>query len=257
MKGFKKCILVMAMAGVCLYPFVILHQVRMQKESRIESNSKKEMLLSNKVDEEKKEIKAYRNEEKNANSEIKKVDNKTSIETVTIDSMQDGIWLGDSRVVKFSTYNYIGESKNLAVNDSTILDLDNQLDEVKNGEKNRIYIEYGVQDVIHSLGNGNAKKYRKIVEKQIHKILTVKPNAEIYVNSIIPVSPTYAEKYPFTHWIPHYNDELKKMCEQNQWHYLDNDGWTEKGFADIYEDDGVTLKEEAYTLWIQEMQNGE
>lgn len=256
MKGFKKCILILATIGICSYPFVILHQVRMQKESRIESNSKKGMLLSNKVDEEQKEIKAYRNEEKNADSEIKKADNKTSIETVAIDPMQDGIWLGDSRVVKLSAYNYIGESKNLAVNDSTILDVDNQLDKIKNEEKNRVYIEYGVQDVIHSLGNGNAKKYRKIVEKQIHKILSVKPNAEIYLNSIIPVNPSYAEKYPFTHWISHYNRELKKMCEENQWHYLDNDGWTEKGFADIYEDDGVTLKNETYSLWIQSMKNG-
>lgn len=77
--------------------------------------------------------------------------------------------------------------------------------------------------------------YDVVYEEQIKKLLAVDPDANVYVNSIIPATPAALQKSPRWDKVDAFNAKIKAMCDRNGWTYIDNDALAQGGQANIYQ----------------------
>lgn len=164
----------------------------------------------------------------------------------------DSVILGDSRVMGFSTYGFFQGNRVLAGSGHTIEYIDQWLDSIKSLNPSTIFLSYGVNDMGLELGNVEGG-YRALYESKIDQILEVCPDATIVVNSIINASPSAVEESPRWNQVEEYNKDIKQMCEDRGWIYVDNSEICQNGNADIYQADGVHFLRDFYSVWAQNM----
>lgn len=129
----------------------------------------------------------------------KKVELMEAVENGKVDVFSlfyDYVLLGDSRVKGYTTYQFLQASNCLSGSGYSILDVDKFLDQIKLIKPSRVYLSFGVNDMGFKLDNTDEGSYGQLYEKQVNKILEIVPNADIYVNSIIPVTPETLVKTP-------------------------------------------------------------
>ncbi|UNT96893.1 SGNH/GDSL hydrolase family protein [Allobaculum mucilyticum] len=167
---------------------------------------------------------------------------------------QDSLIFGDSRVYGFGSYSFVPNDQVLAEAGATILNITDYLDVVKNVQPEKIYLSYGVNDMGLQIGSDRGDNgYRQVYEEQIDKLLEVSPHSQIIVNSILDATPARVEESPRWGHVAEYNEQIKQMCEDRGWTYVDNSELTQNGNADIYQPDGVHLQSNFYPLWAQNM----
>ena len=159
---------------------------------------------------------------------------------------------GDSRVVGFSLYTGIPDSHVKARNGATITELPGFVQEIAALRPQRVFIAYGINDIKSSVGGKTAAQYAEYAGKKISEMEKALDGAEIYVNSILPVSPSLAEHDPEYRKVDAYNRELKEMCRKHGWHFIDNDSIAAK-YADLYVSDGIHLEAGFYEHWGRNM----
>ena len=159
---------------------------------------------------------------------------------------------GDSRVVGFSLYTGIPDERVLARNGATIEQLDGYITQIAALKPQRVYIAYGINDIKSSVGGKTAGAYALFAGEKIRKLEEALDGAEIYVNSILPASPSLEEKDRDYQKVNDYNAELRAMCSRNGWHYIDNSAIAKK-YADLYVGDGVHLQAGFYEHWGRNM----
>ena len=159
---------------------------------------------------------------------------------------------GDSRVVGFSLYTNIPDSNVLARNGATIDALDGFIPQIAALKPERVYVAYGINDIKSAVGGKTAKSYAGYAEEKIGRLEEELEDAEIYVNSILPVSPLLEKKDRDYRKVTEYNKELRDMCLRRGWHYIDNSAIAVK-YADLYVSDGVHLQAGFYEHWGRNM----
>ena len=102
------------------------------------------------------------------------------------------------------------------------------------------------------MGGKTAGAYALFAGEKIRKLEEALDGAEIYVNSILPASPSLEEKDRDYQKVNDYNAELRAMCSRNGWHYIDNSAIAKK-YADLYVGDGVHLQAGFYEHWGRNM----
>ncbi|MCF0260061.1 MAG: hypothetical protein HUJ54_09405 [Erysipelotrichaceae bacterium] len=170
----------------------------------------------------------------------------------------DYAFLGDSRVVGFSTYGYLDDARVFAGAGHTIRNVDDYLENLKSLQPSVVYLSYGVNDTGLNIGGGEGEGgYGAVYEAQIDKILDVVPNAKIVVNSIIAPSTEAVARSPRWAAYTDFNEQLKAMCEKRGWTYVDNDALGDGGTAQIYQADGVHFLSQFYYVWGQNILDAE
>ncbi|MCF0246576.1 MAG: SGNH/GDSL hydrolase family protein [Ileibacterium sp.] len=188
---------------------------------------------------------------------IEELENSISVDPENVFSMfHDYAFLGDSRVVGFSTYGCLDDARIFAAGGDTIKDIDQHLDELKSLQPSVIYLSYGVNDTGMNVGEGEGG-YGAVYEAQIDKILNVVPKAKIVVNSIIAPSPEAIARSPRWANYTDFNSQVKAMCEKRGWIYVDNGPIDQGGAADIYQPDGVHFLSPFYNVWGQNIMNAQ
>lgn len=91
-----------------------------------------------------------------------------------------------------------------------------------------------------------AEEYKGMIETLKESL----PDAEIYVNSILPVSEETARENEVYELIPEYNKKLSKLCESMNLIFIDN---TEFMKEEYYEEDNVHMTAAFYSDWISYM----
>lgn len=162
---------------------------------------------------------------------------------------QDYVFFGDSRVVGFADYGLLDSSRIFAYAGDDVRYIEGYLDRLKNLMPSNVYLSYGINDMGMDLQNRFG--YGNIYKEWVEKILEIVPDANIYVCSIIPCSPETIASSPAWADYPIYNEELKKMCEETGWTYIDCTSIADDGNADIYSDEGVHFVESFYTTWAE------
>ncbi len=165
----------------------------------------------------------------------------------------DYVIIGDSRVLGFSSYGFLPDTYVLANTGDTVLKLSNWSDTLKKVNPKHIYISYGANDVANNL-NASEGGYGAIYEKQVKKILKVCPDANIYVNSIIPFGQIAYQTEPILENYQEYNDELKKMCKKNGWTFIDNSEILDES---LLQGDGIHFMADFYKVWASNMTENE
>ena len=159
---------------------------------------------------------------------------------------------GDSRVVGFSLYTGIPGSRVKARNGATIAQLSEFVPEIAALRPERVFVAYGINDIKSAVGGKTAAQYAEYAGKKIAEMEEELDGAEIFVNSILPVSPSLAEKDPGYRKVDEYNRELKEMCRKHGWYYIDNDSLAAE-YGDLYVSDGIHLQAGFYEHWGRNM----
>ena len=163
------------------------------------------------------------------------------------EAFDDYVFLGDSRVVGYDVFGFLSSERILAAAGDTINSITNRMDEVKKLSPKYIFISYGINDI----GMGywpTAQEYTDAFLEKIHALQKELPDAEIYVNSIIPARDDALEWSPIWAGLPEYSEAVRAMCEKEEIPFIDNDAIIRE-HEDLYASDGVHLQSDFYRYW--------
>ncbi len=175
------------------------------------------------------------------------------------DSDESSIWrefdgaliLGDSRAVGFSYYELLPQEQVLAQSGERITDIDAEIEQIKELAPDRIFLCFGLNDV----GTGvwpSKEEYAAACDERIQLLQREVPDAQVYLNSILPVTGAGLGQDPNYQRIGEFNESLQTMCAEKGYHYIDN---TEMANAhlDLYQEDGLHVGKEFYKYWAANM----
>lgn len=141
-------------------------------------------------------------------------------------------FIGDSRtqglimytgLTKINDYSYIGLMVDTAIKKEFVKTSDGKkvtlLEDMKNKDIDTVYIMLGVNELGWAYPEVFKLKYKELIEK----IREIKPNINIYVQSIIPVTKEIdsTNKYINNNRIRKYNDLIKELANELDVKYLD------------------------------------
>ena len=138
---------------------------------------------------------------------------------------------------------------NLGISGDSIRGMENRVDMIASVRPEKVFILGG----INSLTDHNSKEILKQYKNMLEKVHEAVPDAEIYVQSILPISVEKEKECADNTVIDAFNTELEKLAAEA--------GATYINIHDLYEldgsmnpeltKDGVHLKPEAYDLWYK------
>ncbi len=138
---------------------------------------------------------------------------------------------------------------NLGISGDSIRDMTSRVDMIASVKPEKVFILGGINSLTDHNSTEIFKQYKNMLEK-IHEAV---PNAEIYVQSILPISVEKEKECADNTVIDAFNTELEQLAADA--------GATYVNIHDLYEldgsmnpdltKDGVHLKPEAYDLWYK------
>jgi hypothetical protein len=165
------------------------------------------------------------------------------------EAFDDFVFLGDSRVVGFDVFGLLPSDRVLADAGDTINSITDRMDTIKSLSPKYIFISYGINDI----GMGfwpTAEEYASAFSEKLHELQRELPDAEIYVNSIIPARGDAEQAYPIWQGLPEYSEAVRRMCEREKFAFIDNASMIEE-HMDLYDSDGVHMQPDFYRYWAE------
>lgn len=165
------------------------------------------------------------------------------------EAFDDFVFLGDSRVVGFDVYGLLPSERILADAGDTINSIADRMETIRSLSPKYIFISYGINDI----GIGfwpTAEEYASAFSEKLHTLQAEFPDAEIYVNSIIPPRGDAAQAYPVWQGLPEYSEAVRQMCGREGFAFIDNASLIEE-HMDLYDIDGVHMQPDFYRYWAE------
>ena len=157
----------------------------------------------------------------------------------------DSITRGGAWADAYSDVNIV----NLGISGDSIRGMTNRVDMIASVKPEKVFILGG----INSLTDHNSTEILKQYKDMLEKVQEAVPDAEIYVQSILPISVEKEKDCADNIVIDAFNTELEKLAAEA--------GATYINIHDLYEldgsmnpdltKDGIHLKPEAYDLWYK------
>lgn len=193
------------------------------------------------------------NEEKNTdnnsvindNVKVKTIDNK--------EFFRNAVFMGDSITEALSFYEFLDESKVIAFKGHTVVDAQENVDNIVNLSPESIFILFGMNDLETGInGEEFAKNYGKLIKMLKEKL----PNSNIYIHSVLPISEEAQREDPLlaTTRIDEFNRAIINMAKNENVNYI-NISPLLKENVDLYEPDGKHAKYHFYELWLDYIKN--
>ena len=156
--------------------------------------------------------------------------------------------MGDSITEGFTEYDVLNASSVVSKIGVELDELDEQIEQVVKLNPQVIFLAYGMNDIIATQGDTEEfiEQYSVLLDKLEEEL----PDTKIFVNSIFPVQEQEIEKEPAFKNLEEYNQDLSKLCDEQQIAYIDN---TQLVSSQYYEEDGVHFKPEFYPIWADRM----
>lgn len=194
---------------------------------------------------EKKDVAEIENKIKNMNSESD-IKESTADDSSLKKVFKDTVFMGDSLTEPLSFYNILSEDSVIGIKGRDVIKAKKEdLGTLKSLNPKKIVMMYGMNDLLLF---SNSKDFIKNYESLINEIKRELPSAEIYVNSVFPVSSkAIAKKKEFSK-VNDFNNALKEMCNTMGIKCIDTTSMVKEN---MYEPDGIHLKAEFYTPWLQ------
>ncbi|WP_416198209.1 MAG: SGNH-hydro domain-containing protein [Sporanaerobacter sp.] len=161
---------------------------------------------------------------------------------------KDDLFVGDSITDSLSFYEILEEKNVIAKLGLTVVQGEKEINNIKKANPSNIYLLFGMNDVLMGI---DGQKFAKNYAEFVHKIQDELPDANIYVQSVIPVSPNVKQKKPLLNNvnIDKFNEALMQMCKDENINYIDLRPILENE-SELYEPDGIHLKYKFYKLWL-------
>ena len=162
---------------------------------------------------------------------------------------QKDLFLGDSITDSLSFYELIDEKNVFARLGFTTKKALDEIEEIINKNPENIYILFGMNDI---LTFKDSEKFIMCYKELIDTIHDKLPNATIYIQSILPVTPEVKSNKPSltNENIDIFNHAIKKMAEEENIKYLNIREILENN-TKLFEPDGIHVKYKFYELWLE------
>lgn len=194
---------------------------------------------------EKKDVAEIENKIKNMNSE-NDIKESTADNSNLKEVFKDTVFMGDSLTEPLSFYNILNEDSVIGIKGRDVIKAKkDDLGTLKSLNPKKIVMMYGMNDLLLF---SNSKDFIKNYESLINEIKRELPSAEIYVNSVFPVSSNAIAKKKEFSKVNDFNNALREMCNTMGIKFMDTTSMVKEN---MYEPDGIHLKSEFYTPWLQ------
>ena len=218
---------------------------RLAREKELEEARRKMEEEKKKAEEEaaRKELDEKALIEESVNSVMKQVEDGE----VDVWSLFDNVFiLGDSRSEPFSYYQLMDPARVFAIKGANLRRADEGVAQAQAANVPNLIFTYGLNDA-----SGNwptAQDFIAKYEEVISKYLAVLPDAKIYIASVAGVTDHAIAGNPTLQQIPAYNEEIKKLCDEKGYDYIECSSLLTE-HADLYEPDGEHFSRPLYEFW--------
>lgn len=197
--------------------------------------------IENKINE-KRDISDKKNDEKNNNennkdnSSITKLNNKLYFE--------NSVFMGDSQTEPLEVYDILNKSSVLAKKGQDVIKARESASQLKNLNPQRVFLLYGLNDLLLF---ENASDFKVNYIKLVQEIKKNAPNAEMYIESTMPIQPKAQQKNKkFSQdRIDEFLQVEKEVANEENINFIDIRNLV-KGRDDLYEPDGMHLNVKFY-----------
>ena len=244
-----------------------INQVTNQEQNDIVNNLN-QMNSANEIIEENNDIHEEIKEENN-DIEEGKGEGTTSNKSTNVKFDETVAFIGDSRTQGFIMYNglkdvqdysYVGLMVDTAVSKKFVKTSNGEkitlLEDMKGKNTKRVYIMLGVNELGWSYPQVFKSKYKELIKK----IKKIKPNAQIYVQSIIPVTKSRdkSDKYFNNTRIEQYNKLVKEVALEENVEYLNVQSALVNSEGYLPEEtspDGIHIGKSYCEKWLEYLKN--
>lgn len=177
-----------------------------------------------------------------------KAEDKSSKSNDYKEAFKDDLFFGDSITDSISFYEFLDQSHVVAKLGLTSKEAKNKIEDIVKQQPKKIYIMFGMNDI---LTGESSKEFVKNYRELIQAIKDNLPDSNIYIQSILPVSPKVKDKKPLltNENVDDFNQALMDMAENDNFQYL-NIGSILDDNMDLLEPDGIHVKYKFYKLWL-------
>ncbi|MEG0918872.1 MAG: GDSL-type esterase/lipase family protein [Anaerovoracaceae bacterium] len=154
--------------------------------------------------------------------------------------------VGDSITEELVTYNYLDNDVVVAKIGISLGSSDDTIKKAMGMNPRNIILSFGMNDM--EAHKGKVEPFIKDYKKVTNKIKKELPNTKIYITSVFPIEEKAAQKTPGLDKYNDYNKALVKFCDENNYHFIDNDGLNPKNY---FEPDGIHFKYGFYPLLLR------
>lgn len=214
---------------------------------------KKDITLTAKWDEIKKENPVNPDENKNSNTEEKDpypYDHLSTEDAKRIFSEKKALVVSDSMGEGLSAYKVLNEENVIWHRGRRVDNMDIDIDKILEFNPSYIFMSYGANDI--KWWGGNAEKFINAYKTQIENLQSKLPNTKIIINSVLPVGKKAIEKdESFTHQ-EEFNTALKALAKEMNLDFIEN-GFIVYTDENPYSSDGVHPKSFFFFAWGKHM----
>lgn len=160
---------------------------------------------------------------------------------------QQSIFMGDSIVEAFESYNYLDASSVVAKVGLRLATAETEVQTVINLNPQEIFLLFGANDLlVYKTEAQYIERYKALIDELVSGV----PTLEIYIISIFPVEESVAKETPelSLERVMAYNDALIQMCEESGYAFIDVGSYVTD---EMYEPDGIHVKAKFYPIWMQ------
>lgn len=164
------------------------------------------------------------------------------------ETFKDDLFLGDSITDSISFYDFLDESNVVAKLGLTSKEAKKQIEDIVKAQPKNIYIMFGMNDI---LTGENSKNFIKDYRELIQAIKIKLPDANIYIQSILPVDSNVKNKKPLltNENVDDFNQALMDMAKDDNLQYLNIRSILDSDM-NLLEPDGIHVKYKFYELWL-------
>lgn len=164
----------------------------------------------------------------------------------------NAVILGDSIAEGLVSYRILDENVCIGKRGARIDTIDADFKSIVARNPKYIFLEYGLNDLGYCRGNVNL--FIEVYEEKIDMIRKALPNANIYINGILPIDDSAIQNNSVYENYIQFNEELIKLCRKKNCVFIDNSVILNQ-LEVKYEFDGLHPKYDYYALWAANMAN--
>lgn len=166
------------------------------------------------------------------------------------DAFSHSLFMGDSITEGLSFYHFVNKASVYSKLGLTLQKADKEIKQNGKNPPQDIFLMFGANDLEI---NGNDQFFLDNYRNLIQTLKAKWPDAHVYIQSILPIAPHAEKKYNYLNneRIERINRELETLAASDEKiTYIKVRSVLVGVKKDLYEHDGIHLKKEFYTMWL-------
>ena len=163
---------------------------------------------------------------------------------------KDSVILGDSITEGLHVYGFLPDDIVLCSIGASLAGSDALFKKAAKLVPDNAFFTFGMNDLITY--RGKTKPFIKEYSRLLKKFHKKSPDTLIYINSISVPSKDAQKNQPSLKHYAEYNKALEKLCEENDYTFIDNT-YILKRSPKFYAPDGIHVSPNYYPLWMNDM----